>query len=183
MMQTCQSLWTYLFRKMIDMPLCAVGICPPKKQHTHPLMAIFMPTSWVVPFHHGIWGTQLVGQARKLWARLNLDPSVITGGHYNAVDPLWQHPETRAVFYVGNQTAASNLPLLQKHGITHVVNCTDNMPNYHEGSSSIRYHRFDISRFHRQVKTDADADRFVQAMLDFVGLELSVSSNDLGLVT
>lgn len=128
-------------------------------------------------------GTQLVGQARKLWARLNLDPSVITGGHYNAVDPLWQHPETRAVFYVGNQTAASNLPLLQKHGITHVVNCTDNMPNYHEGSSSIRYHRFDISRFHRQVKTDADADRFVQAMLDFVGLELSVSSNDLGLVT
>lgn len=112
-------------------------------------------------------------EARKLWARLNLDPSVVTGGQYNAVDPLWQHPETRAVFYVGNQTAASNLPLLQKHGITHVVNCTDNMPNYHEGNSSIRYYRFDISRFHRQVKTDADADRFAKPMLDFVGRKLS----------
>mmetsp|Transcript_38568 Transcript_38568/g.83053 ORF Transcript_38568/g.83053 Transcript_38568/m.83053 type:complete len:293 (+) Transcript_38568:72-950(+) len=124
---------------------------------------------------HG--GVDFDDEARKLWARLNLDPSVITGGHYNAVDPLWQHPETRAVFYVGNQTAASNLPLLQKHGITHVVNCTDNMPNYHEGSSSIRYHRFDISRFHRQVKTDADADRFVQAMLDFVGSALASGKN------
>lgn len=104
-----------------------------------------------------------------MWARLNLDPSVITGGQYNAVDALWQHPETRAVFYVGNQTAASNLPLLQKHNITHVVNCTDNMPNYHEANASIRYYRFDISRFHRQVKSDADADRFVKPMLDFVG--------------
>eukprot|EP00435_Cladocopium_sp_Y103_P063304 s895_g24.t2 len=124
---------------------------------------------------HG--GVDFDDEARKLWARLNLDPSVITGGQYNAVDPLWQHPETRAVFYVGNQTAASNLPLLQKHGITHVVNCTDNMPNYHEGNSSIRYYRFDISRFHRQVKTDADADRFVQPMLDFVSSALASGKN------
>ena len=100
---------------------------------------------------------------------------MITGGQYNAVDPLWQHPETRAVFYVGNQTAASNLALLQKHGITHVVNCTDNMPNYHENASGMKYHRFDISRFHRQVKTEADADRFVKSMLDFVGRHLSES--------
>ena len=87
-------------------------------------------------------------EARKLWARLNLDPSVIVGGQYNAMDALWQHPETRAVFYVGNQTAAHNLPLLQKHSVTRVVNCTDNMPNYHEHAAgmhlghgkSIQYH-------------------------------------------
>jgi len=124
---------------------------------------------------HG--GVDFDDEARKLWAQLNLDPSVITGGQYNAVDALWQHPETRAVFYVGNQTAASNLPLLQKHNITHVVNCTDNMPNYHESNASIRYYRFDISRFHRQVKSDADADRFVKPMLDFVGAALANGKN------
>ena len=112
-------------------------------------------------------------EARKLWVRLNLDPSIITGGQYNAMDALWQHPETRAVFYVGNQTAATNLSLLQKHGVTHVVNCTDSMPNYHENyPSGIKYHRFDISSFHRRVKSDADAARFVQPMLDFVSQRL-----------
>ena len=155
--------------------LCAVGICP-EEFSLRPFYGNFQQRRHELCFSPRDLLGNLTGQARKLWARLNLDPSVITGGQYNAVDPLWQHPETRAVFYVGNQTAASNLPLLQKHGITHVVNCTDNMPNYHEGNSSIRYHRFDISRFHRQVKTDADADRFVQPMLDFVGLELNVSS-------
>ena len=110
-------------------------------------------------------------KAKKLWARLNLDPSVLSSGPYNAMDALWQHPESRAVFYVGNQTAASNLGLLHKNGVTHVVNCTDNMPNYHENTpgSFIKYYRFDISSFHRLVKSDADAARFVQPMLDWVG--------------
>ncbi|CAE6946235.1 DUSP9, partial [Symbiodinium sp. KB8] len=118
-------------------------------------------------------------EARKLWTRLNLDPSIISNGPYNAMDALWQHPETRAVFYVGNQTAASNLSLLQKNGVTHVVNCTDNMPNYHENTpgSPITYFRFDISGFHRLVKTDADAARFVQPMLDWVGAALASGRN------
>lgn len=112
-------------------------------------------------------------KAKKLWARLNLDPSVISSGPYNAMDALWQHPESRAVFYVGNQTAASNLALLRQNGVTHVVNCTDNMPNYHENTSGslIKYYRFDISRFHRLVRSDADAARFVQPMLEWVGAE------------
>ncbi|CAJ1376868.1 unnamed protein product [Effrenium voratum] len=116
-------------------------------------------------------------EARKLWARLNLDPSVITGGKYNALDALWQHPETRAVFYVGNQTAASNLSLLQKHGVTHVVNCTDSMPNCHEHVPGIAYHRFDIAGFRRGVKSDADAAEFVQPMLNFVSAALGDGKN------
>ena len=114
---------------------------------------------------------RLFWEAKKLWARLNLDPSVISSGPYNAMDAVWQHPDTRAVLYVGNQTAASNLGLLQKNGVTHVVNCTDNMPNYHENSpgSFVKYYRFDISSFHRIVKADADAPRFVQPMLEWVG--------------
>jgi len=118
-------------------------------------------------------------EAKKLWARLNLDPSVISSGPYNAMDALWQHPETRAVFYVGNQTAAANLSLLHKNCVTHVVNCTDNMPNYHENKpgSFIKYYRFDISSFHRRVKSDADAAHFVLPMLEWVGEALASGKN------
>ena len=40
-----------------------------------------------------------------------------------------------------------------------------------------KYHRFDISRFHRQVKSDADAARFVRPMLDFVATALAQGHN------
>lgn len=119
-------------------------------------------------------------EARKLWARLNLDPSIINNGPYNALDPLWRHPESGGVFYVGNQTAAANLELLQKHKVTHVVNCTDSMPLYHErlgGASPIQYHRFDITSHYRKVRTDEEAVSFVQPMLEFVTAALGEGKN------
>lgn len=116
-------------------------------------------------------------EARKLWARLNLDPSSMRNEGYNALDPLWRHPETGGTFFVGNQTAAANLNLLQQHKITHVVNCTDNMPLYHEGSGKIKYFRFDITSFYRKVRTDEDAVTFAQPMLDFVGAALADGKN------
>lgn len=116
-------------------------------------------------------------EARKLFARLNLDPSAWKSGPYNALDPLWKHPETGAVFFVGNQTAAQSLQLLQQHKVTHVVNCTDNMPNYHEGSGHIRYHRFDITSHYRYVRTDQDAVHFIAPMLDFVSRALGEGKN------
>lgn len=116
-------------------------------------------------------------EAHKLWARLNLDPSSTKNEGFNALDPLWRHPETGGTFFVGNQTAAANLGLLQQHKITHVVNCTDNMPLYHEASGKIRYFRFDITSFYRRVKTDEDAAPFVQPMLDFVGAALEDGKN------
>ena len=36
--------------------------------------------------------------------------------------------------YVGNKEDAQNLPLLKKLGIKFIVNCTPNLPNYHEGT-------------------------------------------------
>jgi len=118
-------------------------------------------------------------EARKLWARLNLDPSIVSSGPYNALDALWQHPQSRGIFYVGNQQAASNLALLREYNITHVVNCTDNMPNYHErtSGSNITYYRFDITSSYRRVKSDAEAVQFVQPMLDFVGTALAEGHN------
>jgi len=37
----------------------------------------------------------------------------------------------------GGEAAASNIDVLKKNGITNVVNCTDNMPLYHEGTAGI----------------------------------------------
>jgi len=116
-------------------------------------------------------------EARKLWARLGLDPGSGAGGMYNALDPLWRNPETGGTFFVGNQTAAANLSILERNKITHVINCTDNMPLYHEGSGRIQYFRFDITSHYRKVRTDDDAVAFAQPMLDFVTNALAEGKN------
>ena len=69
-------------------------------------------------------------------------------GQWNPVDPIWRHPEGGGTIYVGNQTAASSLPLLRSHGITRVVNCTigaSQIPNFHEEEGHIQYYRFSVS--------------------------------------
>eukprot|EP00929_Paragymnodinium_shiwhaense_P070739 TRINITY_DN35864_c0_g1_i1.p1 TRINITY_DN35864_c0_g1~~TRINITY_DN35864_c0_g1_i1.p1 ORF type:complete len:306 (+),score=24.52 TRINITY_DN35864_c0_g1_i1:161-1078(+) len=116
-------------------------------------------------------------EARKLWARLNLDPSQVSSGPFNALDPIWRHPKTGATIYIGNQMAASSLELLQKHQVTHVVNCTDSMPLYHEASGRIRYFRFDITSHYRRVRTDEEAVAFVQPVLDWISKALASGHN------
>ena len=60
---------------------------------------------------------------------------------YNPCDLVWHDRATGGAIYVGNQDAAqgvvSNGSTLRRcaddmvaKGITHVVNCTDDMPNY-----------------------------------------------------
>ena len=49
---------------------------------------------------------------------------------------------------MGNQSAAQNKSMLNKAGVTHVVNCTDNMPQFHEKDTKepkITYLRFPTS--------------------------------------
>mmetsp|Transcript_91153 Transcript_91153/g.174858 ORF Transcript_91153/g.174858 Transcript_91153/m.174858 type:complete len:391 (+) Transcript_91153:57-1229(+) len=114
-------------------------------------------------------------EARKLWSRLNLDPNMSTGSPYNALDPVWRNPETGGTLYVGNEVAAKSIALLEKHKVSHVVNCTDSIPNYHErdtGPWPITYHRFDITSHYHRVRNDEEAVRFVQPMLSFVSQAL-----------
>ena len=60
-------------------------------------------------------------EAKKLFARLNLDTSAgRSGGQYNPMDPIWSDPKTGAVVFVGNQSAAQNKALLDGMGVTHV---------------------------------------------------------------
>jgi protein-tyrosine phosphatase len=108
-------------------------------------------------------------EARKLFVKLGLDASgrASVGGlrnAYNPMDPIYRTGDKATVF-VGNQQAASNAALLKREGITHVVNCTDNMPLYHE--SQFKYLRFNIS-FFPSGGTDEVLMKFLQPMFDFV---------------
>ncbi|KAJ1484919.1 protein-tyrosine phosphatase-like protein [Baffinella frigidus] len=56
-----------------------------------------------------------------------------------------------------------------KNKITHVVNCTDNMPCYHEATREVNYHRFDIAAWWQKVKDEETAIVFTTPVLEFVG--------------
>ena len=94
-------------------------------------------------------------EARKLWSSLGLDAlgqGVPARHSYNALDAIYRDASTGGVVYVGNQTAASSRKVQQDHNITHVVNCTDNMPNYHEAAAGgPTYLRFNISYWFNAV--------------------------------
>ena len=51
-------------------------------------------------------------EARKLWTRLNLEPSTKTGCEWNALDAIYRHPTGGGTIYVGNQTAAQEINIL-----------------------------------------------------------------------
>lgn len=118
-------------------------------------------------------------EARKLWARLNLDPTKDNNGPYNSLDPIWRHPETGGTIYVGNEVAAKSLGILDRLNITHVVNCTDSIPLYHakHPGSPITYLRFDITSHYHRVRTEQEAVSFAQPMLDFVTDAVSRGKN------
>eukprot|EP00959_Pyramimonas_sp_CCMP1952_P184988 3867850-Pyramimonas_sp.AAC.1 len=47
-------------------------------------------------------------EARKLFKSLNIAPGEL-GGDYNYLDPVWRHPTSGGILYIGNQTAAQDL--------------------------------------------------------------------------
>ena len=60
-------------------------------------------------------------EAIRLYAACGLDGSKDLS-KIRDMDPIWQHPKTGAVIYVGNEVAARGpASVLQANGITHVV--------------------------------------------------------------
>ena len=77
------------------------------------------------------------------------------------------------------RSAAQNKAMLDGMGITHVVNCTDNMPQYHEkdrGPNKITYLRFPTS-FWKQY--EADLTKFIRPLFNFVDEALAKGGNVL----
>eukprot|EP00286_Rhodomonas_abbreviata_P017906 CAMPEP_0181325638 /NCGR_PEP_ID=MMETSP1101-20121128/21044_1 /TAXON_ID=46948 /ORGANISM="Rhodomonas abbreviata, Strain Caron Lab Isolate" /LENGTH=246 /DNA_ID=CAMNT_0023433983 /DNA_START=20 /DNA_END=760 /DNA_ORIENTATION=- len=122
-------------------------------------------------------------EARKIFSSLKVDGSV-GRGTYNPCDPIWCHPVSGGTLFVGNHRAASNIDVLDQHGITHVINCTSNMANFHAKTGKIAYFRFDVSGWWREIKGTGETARkkvleFTTDMLNFVGSALSAGKNVL----
>jgi len=99
-------------------------------------------------------------EARKLFRMLNLPETgaateastTIQGMEYRDLDAVWQHPETGARVFIGNQTASRTRAILQRNNITHIVNCTDDMVNVFEGKdNTISYFRFDLYQYYSKL--------------------------------
>ena len=118
-------------------------------------------------------------EAKKIFASLGVTTG---GGRFNPCDAIWKHPRTGGTIFVGNVEAASNIEVLNSNKITHVVNCTDNMPLYHQSGGRIQYYRFDIAGHWRHVKDDASAIAFTRPMFEFVGEVPSPCACDRALV-
>jgi hypothetical protein len=104
-------------------------------------------------------------EARKLWQQLNLDIDTMKAAKkaptnhmgirgyvpQNRLDAIWRHPKHGGgTIYCGDEQACKDLALLQQHGIDHVVNCTDNIRNYHE-RANVKYLRFEVAFWSRHI--------------------------------
>lgn len=101
---------------------------------------------------------------------------------YQNLNVIYEHPTTKGKIYCGNQTAASDMSILQANGITHVVNCTNGygeIKNFHEGK--LQYYRFPISDFRTRISMtdDATVHAFVDPLFAFIDSAINNGSNVL----
>lgn len=91
-------------------------------------------------------------EAKRLWDRLNLDPTAHSRGKWNPLDPIWRHPDGGGIIYVGNQTAAEDIRLLNRHGITHgMASYIFYRYGYFSYSGKLYYWYFTNSQFPRKI--------------------------------
>mmetsp|Transcript_47905 Transcript_47905/g.141525 ORF Transcript_47905/g.141525 Transcript_47905/m.141525 type:complete len:272 (-) Transcript_47905:243-1058(-) len=67
--------------------------------------------------------------------------------------------------YLGAGRDAQRLDSLRRRGVTHVLNCADDVPNFHEGAAGLRYLCLGIADFGADrgaSRTFADAARFCE---------------------
>lgn len=126
-------------------------------------------------------GLDFDAEARSLFTRLNIDPKTKSNSLYNPVDPIWRHPTGGGTIYVGNQTAAESLAMLQSLGITRVVNCTHGhgaIPNYHP--TQLIYYTFPISHWSIHVNSsNTSVLNFSNPMFEFIEEAISKGENVL----
>jgi len=109
----------------------------------------------------------LDAEARKIFAALGLSEDGASTEHsrtvsrYSDLDAVWQHPTTGAKVYIGNATASKSPQIHRQHRISHIVNCTTDMPNA-IADGSITYFRFNIYAMFSS-STDLSTDAAVRA--------------------
>lgn len=79
--------------------------------------------------------------------------------HYRNLDIIYHHPQGNGRVFVGNDRAASNLAILQKNKITHIVNCTrparaGTLANHHQNNARYKYYEFPVACWNEYVLED-----------------------------
>lgn len=129
-------------------------------------------------------------EGRKLIRALGFNSSATTV--YNDMDAIFKDPSTGGVVYVGNEVAARGpATKLLSLGITHVVNCTDDMKNFCEvpetyephpmaNAKRIKYLRFNIAQYRaageklrEHPASETEIDQFIRTLFAFVSEALA----------
>ena len=115
--------------------------------------------------------------------KVNQNRYVARYSSYGQPDVIWTHPETGGKVYVGCQTSASDLEILNAHGIRHVVNCQGMVSeNYHEKNSEFTYLRFPIGASYWSpfdMKTNTGIVRYFNVFFEFVEKVMEEGKNVL----
>lgn len=120
-------------------------------------------------------------EARALFRKYGLDSSGGGSalGMYNSMDEI-HTSSTGASIWVGNDTAARSRTMLQQANVTHVINCTENIPNYHEADPKFQYLRFPISYWTYSVdRSHESVIKYLHPLFDFVEKALQKSQSVL----
>ena len=113
-------------------------------------------------------------EARKLFATLGEGDSA----SYHDMDALWRDPTTGGIIFVGNESAARGpLSYFKAADITHVVNATDDLPNFCDGG--VKYMRFHAAHHMRYSGDSRSLLDFVTPLFRFVDEALSAGNNVL----
>ena len=108
-------------------------------------------------------------EAQRLFSAFGLDGSRDIRSYHDK-DKIWVDKKTHGAIYVGNETAAKGpLHEFERLKITHIVNCTDDMPNFHEGAGAgLQYMRFNVARHHHFATSPALLAEFVSDLFTFI---------------
>lgn len=96
-------------------------------------------------------------------------------GGYNQLDPVLAHPTTGAKLFIGSGNAAFDRTVLDKHGITAVVCCAEELEFFHADCEQFSYHRIHPLEWDDtpDTKSAAGVIRFFEPTFTFVDTALS----------
>lgn len=89
-------------------------------------------------------------------------------------DAVWENEKTKARVYVGGESAASNLELLQSTNVKRIVNCRGNVENTLENEKSLKFFKMPITSWaSSNLDTSEKVWDFLKDLFAFVdeGLE------------
>lgn len=106
-----------------------------------------------------------VMKAMQIPVNLHAGPSQGTVDRYKRIG----HNKADQVdenLFIGNEDSASDLDWLTSTGISHIINCAKEIPNFYEGQ--LRYLRLDLADGQNEVSTEDDLYRVAEGAYRYI---------------